>query len=47
MFSKSDQDELLRAIKISKLIVYEGAGHAVHWEEPERFAADLISFIDK
>ena len=26
------------------LVVYEGAGHALHWERPERFAADLVEF---
>jgi non-heme chloroperoxidase len=26
--------------------VYPGAGHGVHWEEPERLAADLVSFVE-
>lgn len=42
---RADQDALLRAIPASRLVVYEGAGHAPHWEEPERFAADLAAFI--
>jgi pimeloyl-ACP methyl ester carboxylesterase len=25
-------------------VAYEGAGHALHWEEPERFARDLVTF---
>ncbi|RPI29103.1 MAG: alpha/beta hydrolase [Acidobacteria bacterium] len=41
---RSDEDELLAAIAGSRLIVYESAGHALHWEEPERFAADLVAF---
>ena len=41
---RRDQDVLLRAIAGSRLIVYEGAGHALHWERPERFAADLAAF---
>ncbi len=45
MFSKSDQDKLLAAIKNSKLMVYEGAGHGVHWEEPEQVTSDLLNFI--
>ena len=31
---RSEQDELSRAIKTSRLVVYEGAGHSPHWEEP-------------
>jgi non-heme chloroperoxidase len=38
------QDELLEALADSRLVVYEGVGHAVHWEQPERFAADVVEF---
>jgi len=41
-----DQDVLAAAIPHARLMVYEGTGHALHWEEPERFADDLIGFID-
>ncbi len=41
---RGDQDALAAAIAGSKLLVYRGAGHALHWEEPERFAADLAAF---
>jgi pimeloyl-ACP methyl ester carboxylesterase len=41
---RRDQEALVAAIAGSRLLVYEGAGHAVHWEEPERFAADLVAF---
>lgn len=43
---KEDQEILNKAMKNSKLLVYEGIGHAVHWEDPERFAKDLVQFID-
>jgi non-heme chloroperoxidase len=43
--TRKDQDELLAAIPDSRLIVYEDAGHALHWEEPERFARDLVAFV--
>jgi non-heme chloroperoxidase len=43
---RHDQDALLRAIAGARLVVYEGAGHASHWEEPERFAADLVAFVE-
>jgi pimeloyl-ACP methyl ester carboxylesterase len=35
---------LLDAIPDSRLTVYEGIGHAVHWEQPERFARDVVGF---
>ena len=41
---ESDSDMLLDVIPDSRLIVYEDAGHAFHWEEPERFAADIVEF---
>lgn len=44
---RSDQDHQLAAISDARLIVYEDAGHGLHWEEPERFAADLVSFVEE
>jgi len=43
--SRRDQDDLVTAIAGSRLLVYGGAGHALHWEEPERFAADVVAFV--
>jgi non-heme chloroperoxidase len=28
-----------------RLTIYEGVGHAVHWEEPARVAADIATFV--
>jgi pimeloyl-ACP methyl ester carboxylesterase len=42
---RADQHALQAAIPDSRLIVYPGAGHAFHWEDPDRFVADLISFV--
>lgn len=39
-----DQEALREAIAGSRLLVYRGAGHALHWEYPERFSADLAAF---
>lgn len=43
----SDQDELAAAIAGSQLVMYSGAGHAFHREEPGRFAADLVAFVEE
>jgi non-heme chloroperoxidase len=45
--SRDEQDGLLAAIAQARLSVYEGAGHAMHWEEPARFAAELARFCDE
>ena len=36
---------LKSAIAGSTAVAYHGTGHALHWDEPERFAADLTAFI--
>lgn len=43
---KNDQDVMVKNIKKSKFVVYEGIGHALHWEEPARFANDLLKFVE-
>ena len=40
----ADQDDLLERIPGAELRIYEGGGHAMHWERPARFAADLVEF---
>ena len=40
----TESEALAAAIPRARLVVYAGAGHAVHWEEPARFAADLSAF---
>jgi len=42
-----DQLMLNKALRNSKLLVYEGTGHANQWEEPVRFANDLTEFVLK
>jgi non-heme chloroperoxidase len=43
--SRADQERLVAAIPGSQLVIYEGTGHVVHWEQPERVAADLAAFV--
>lgn len=45
LFLRADQDALLAAIPGADLLVHEGAGHAPHWEDPARVAADLAAFV--
>jgi non-heme chloroperoxidase len=40
----ADAEALRSTIPGARLVVYEDAGHAMHWEEPARVAADLASF---
>ena len=42
---RADQDAVVAGIAGARLVVYDGIGHAVHWEAPERVAADLTVFV--
>lgn len=44
--SRRDQEALAAAIVGSRLVVYAGAGHSPNWEEPARFASDLVAFVE-
>jgi pimeloyl-ACP methyl ester carboxylesterase len=43
---RQDQDSLLARIRGARLLTYEGIGHAANWEVPDRFASDLVAFLD-
>lgn len=43
--SYADQLVMQNLISHSRLKIYEGVGHAIHWEEPQRFTRDLLEFI--
>jgi non-heme chloroperoxidase len=45
-FLRREQEALTAAITGAQLVVYPGAGHGFHWEEPARFAADLAAFTE-
>jgi pimeloyl-ACP methyl ester carboxylesterase len=44
--SREQQDALLAGIPDARLSVQEGGGHAFHWEDPARFAAELSAFAE-
>jgi non-heme chloroperoxidase len=41
---RADQEGLVAAIPGARMVVYEDTGHVVHWERPERVAADIAAF---
>jgi pimeloyl-ACP methyl ester carboxylesterase len=45
IFFEADQQALDAGIPRSTLLVYEGIGHGVHWEDPDRFTDDLVGFM--
>ncbi len=42
---RADQDALVAGMPDATLVVYPGVGHSPHWEDPDRFAADLARFV--
>lgn len=47
LLGREDQEALAAAIPGARLVVYANTGHLVLWEQPQRVAADLGSFIDE
>ncbi len=45
LFGADDQEKLTNVIADYRLIKYPDAGHAPHWEFPERVAADIDAFL--
>jgi non-heme chloroperoxidase len=46
LIDRTEQDFLVSQIRRADFVAYEGVGHAVHWEAPQRFANDLAGFVD-
>jgi non-heme chloroperoxidase len=44
-FSRLEQEMLRDRIPDSQLIVYAGAGHGFHWEDPTQFTSDVTRFL--
>jgi len=45
IIDRAATDALVRSMRNSKLVVYEGIGHTPHWEDPSRFAQDVAAFV--
>jgi pimeloyl-ACP methyl ester carboxylesterase len=46
LLTQAQEEALSAAIPASRLVIYEDTGHLVLWEQPERVASDLITFIE-
>ncbi|MGC5562494.1 alpha/beta fold hydrolase [Streptomyces sp. FR-108] len=44
LLPRSDQQRMLDTLFDARLVVYEGAGHALYWEQPERLGQDVAAF---
>jgi pimeloyl-ACP methyl ester carboxylesterase len=44
MCPRGDQNALMATIPDARFRLYEGLGHAMHWDDPATFAADLAAF---
>jgi non-heme chloroperoxidase len=44
MIPPEERNAVLGLLPSARLIVYENVGHALHWEQPERFATDVVEF---
>jgi pimeloyl-ACP methyl ester carboxylesterase/tetratricopeptide (TPR) repeat protein len=42
---RSAQDRLLTVLGRARLVVYDGAGHGFHWEDPGAVARDITAFV--
>ncbi|MBP6010700.1 MAG: alpha/beta hydrolase [Alphaproteobacteria bacterium] len=43
--TRADQDALAKVFENSRLLVYPGIGHAVHWELPVKVATDIAIWL--
>ncbi len=44
---RSDQEESSRLIRNSRLVIHEGLGHMLYWEDPKAVASDIIEFLNE
>ena len=44
VFSVNEQTALAREFPNVELLIIDGIGHTLHWERPQRFVDELLSF---
>ena len=47
LFSREEQEPLIKNLPNAKLVVYPNSGHSPNWEEPEKFAKDLNEILSE
>jgi pimeloyl-ACP methyl ester carboxylesterase len=46
IFTSEDEETLRKGLPSAEFRVYEGIGHNVQWEQPERVAKDIAEFME-
>jgi non-heme chloroperoxidase len=46
IFKSEDEETLRKGLPSAEFRVYEGIGHNVQWEQPERVAKDIVEFME-
>ena len=41
------QEQLMERMPCAELVVYPGFGHTPRWEDPSRFASDVVTFVER
>lgn len=47
VFTRKEQEPLLKGLPNVKFVVYPNSGHAPNWDEPEKFARDLNQILSE
>jgi pimeloyl-ACP methyl ester carboxylesterase len=47
LVTREMQISLARRIRGAELRIYEGVGHTPRWEDPVRFAHDVLAFVER
>ena len=45
VYVREGREVLAAEIPHARIIIYPGTGHALHWDQPQQFMADLQAFL--